>query len=153
MQSTSTEAIVRLLVATAAGTVLVVALGVVFVELAFTNPRELAIADANKSSDVAVVTVSGNIYTKSENKFLLKDASGAAEIETCPPWFRKVILRDGEHVQITGEVLQTPARIPGAKYRIAAHRIGRKGEPDIVLRKTVGKPQWTNSEFIPNKLQ
>ena len=153
MRTTNYRSLIRFLVAATAGTLLVVALGVVAVELAFTNPHILTIADANKKSSVAVVTVAGNIYNNGENRFLLRDASGAAELETCPVWFRKIEMCDGEHVVATGEISNLPTHIDGAEYRIVVHSIHRQGKPDILLRTTVGKAPWANSDSIPGKRQ
>ena len=153
MKTINYKAFTRLLVATTAGTLLVVGLGIVAVELAFTNPHIHTIANANKISSFAVITVAGNIYNKGENRFLLKDASGAAELETCPVWFKKIEVRDGEHVVVSGEFSTKPSNIAGAKYYIVVHSIQRQGKPGIVLRKTVGKAPWANSDSIPGKNQ
>jgi len=138
----------RLLIAGAAGTVLVAAVGVFAVQLAFTTPRVLPIAGAPNMSDCVAFTVSGRIYNIGANIFLLKDSTGAAEVETCPLWYRRISLRDGERVNITGEILQVRPESAEARYRIAAYRIERQGRPGIVLRTAVGRPPWVRSGYI-----
>ena len=149
MQVRSQRAIIRLFIATATGTILIVALGAIAVQFVFTNTRNLPIGSAKNMSNSIIVTVTGRLYTKGINKFLLKDSTGAAQIDTCPTWFRRIIIPTGEQVTITGELLEMPADTIGAKYRLAAYVIQQRGEPDIVLRTTPGKPPWADSAFIP----
>jgi uncharacterized protein YdeI (BOF family) len=122
---------------------LAVAIGVM-AELAFTKNRVYTIASAPKDSETTLVTLRGKVTPTGTNNYIITDETGSALLETCPIWYRHILLEPDEEVTVTGEVVKNERPRKGTLYSFTVFTLMRSGKPDIVLRTRPGKPPWAS---------
>lgn len=122
-------------------TLLTIAVGV-FVEHTLTSVQIRTIASA-RSADVTggTVAIEGTITYAKNNRFIVKDSTGAVELSTCPLWYKRVNLHEGDKVIVVGEVLSNPPRARKCDFVMSTYKIFR--DNDIIeVRRGPGKPPW-----------
>jgi hypothetical protein len=120
-----------------------VAVGIV-VEHAVTNTQIRTIADV-RSSDTGggSVALRGKIVFAKENTFVLQDATGRVELSTCPTWYKRIWMNEGDQVTVIGQVMNNPPMITRSEFVLSVYKILR-GHEDIEVRERPGKPPWTS---------
>jgi uncharacterized protein YdeI (BOF family) len=115
-----------------------------FVEHALSNEQLRTIADVRTSSGSSgIVAISGTITEAHENRFVMKDGTGTAELYTCPEWYRVIDLQRGDKVVVTGEVVRHAS--PGCDFILSVFKISHDGDT-IVLRDRPGTPPWIRNK-------
>jgi uncharacterized protein YdeI (BOF family) len=119
------------------------------VQQAFTGTEIERVASAKKTGVSRLITLQGRIsnFVPSDNVFILTDVTGTAELSTCPTWYRKINIHDGEQVTVTGHILTSKPEAPKALYVVAVHYIERPDGSRIALRESIGKPPWAKGMF------
>lgn len=118
------------------------AVGVV-VERAVTNTQIRTIADVRSSSKAegGTVALRGVITFAEDNRFILDDTSGKVELSTCPVWYRRIELREGDRVTVIGQVMSNPSLSSRCDFVLSVYKVFRGGEV-IQVRRRPGKPPW-----------
>ncbi|HUV04223.1 MAG TPA: hypothetical protein VMX94_03870 [Armatimonadota bacterium] len=124
-------------------TVLLVAVAVgIFVEHAVTNIQIRTIASARSGTTRGgAVALRGTITFAQDNRFILEDGTGRVELSTCPLWYRRVPLREGDCVTAVGEVMSNPSLHTRCDFVLSVYKVFRGGEV-IQVRRGPGKPPW-----------
>ncbi|HOM73228.1 MAG TPA: hypothetical protein PLP86_13380, partial [Armatimonadota bacterium] len=118
-----------------------VAIGVL-AELAFTRSRTFTITSALTDAETATITIVGTVTPHGQNNYILEDKTGKIELQTCPSWYRRILLDHNEKVAVTGAIIKNNKPPEGTLYSLAVFKIERQGKPEIVLRRKPGKPPW-----------
>ncbi len=116
----------------------------VMAEVALTNSKVFTVAGAIKDADTAVVTITGRVKEFAPNRFVLRDSTGACELQTCPTWYRPIVLTPNEKITVTGQVIKNISASHNTLYPLAVQSIKRDGRPDIVVREGIGRPPWVS---------
>ncbi len=123
--------------------VLAVATGV-YVEHAMTSTQIRTIQDVRTSdTEGGTVVVRGKITYASENIFILDDGTGKAELSTCPTWYKRIPLYEGDHVTVVGQVMVNPPLNTKVDFALSVYKIIKGGET-IEVRGRPGKPPWSS---------
>lgn len=117
----------------------------VMAELAFTQTKVYSVSKALTDPETAVVSIRGNIREIHPNMFIISDKSGSAVLETCPTWYRRILLSKDAPIVVTGEILKDQEHPKGTLYTLTAYRISQPGHSEVVLRTSLGKPPWASS--------
>lgn len=120
---------------------LTIAVGV-FVEHTLTNVQIRTIASA-RSADVTggTVAIEGTVTYAKNNRFVVQDGTGRAELTTCPLWYKRINLHEGDKVVVVGEVLNNPPLARNCDFVMSTYKIFR--DKDIIeVRRGPGKPPW-----------
>lgn len=122
-------------------TLLAIAVGV-FVEHTLTSVQIRTIASAC-SADVTggTIAIEGTVTYAKNNRFVVQDSTGRAELSTCPLWYKRVNVHEGDKVIAVGEVLNSPPLARNCNFVMATYKIFRGGDV-IEVRKGPGKPPW-----------
>jgi len=123
--------------------VLLIALAVgVVVEHAVTNVQIRTIADARSAATKGgTVALQGIITFARDNRFILEDGTGRVELCTCPLWYKRVPLHEGDRVTAVGEVMSNPSFSTRCDFVLSVYKVFRGGEV-IQVRGGPGKPPW-----------
>lgn len=122
-------------------TLLAIAVGV-FVEHTLTSVQIRTIASA-RSADVTggTIAIEGTVTYAKNNRFVVQDSTGRAELTTCPLWYKRINLHEGDKVVVIGEVLSSPPLARKCDFVMSTYRIFR--DKDIIeVRRGPGKPPW-----------
>ena len=122
-------------------TLVALAVGI-FVEHTLTDVQIRTIASA-RSADVqgGTVAIEGTIVYAKNNRFILQDDTGRAELTTCPLWYKRVNLHEGDKVIAVGEVLTNPPLSRNCDFVLSTYKVFR-GREVIEIRRGPGKPPW-----------
>lgn len=122
--------------------VLLVVIGAgVFVEHAVTNVQIRTIADVQSAATRGTVALRGSIIFARDNRFILDDGTGKVELSTCPLWYKRVLLHEGDRVTVVGEVMSNPSFSSKCDFVLSVYKVFRGGEV-IQVRRGPGKPPW-----------
>ena len=127
-----------------AAVILVALVTGVLAERSFMKRKVVTVRAACGSLDTRIITLQGRLYPLEPNRYLLVDTTGRVEVETCPVWYKHIILEPIEKVTVTGERLLDRPRGNGAVFVMAAYCIDSRGR-NIILRERLGKPPWAFS--------
>ena len=123
---------------------LVVLAVAVLVQSTVTKTQIYRISDVKGANRLGgTVAVEGKITYASDNVFILEDGTGKAEIATCPTWYQRVNLYDGDQVMIVGQVSDNPSLKIKTDFVLNAYKVFKGGQV-IVVRGRPGKPPWIN---------
>ncbi|MEN6520659.1 MAG: hypothetical protein ABFD46_05845 [Armatimonadota bacterium] len=122
---------------------LAVAIGLI-TELAFTKTKIYTVRSALTEADSSIVSIDGTVRKVGNNRYVLIDGTGHAELQTCPLWYRTIELKMDENITVTGEILDNSRPRKGSLYVMDVYKIIRNGKPEIVLRTRPGKPPWAS---------
>ena len=121
--------------------VLATAIGVV-VERAVTDIQIRPISSLGKGDlHEGTVAIKGRILYAHDNRFVVADPTGKAELTTCPVWYRRIGLHVGDKVTVIGEILTAPPIMHDCDVTLSALKVFR-GDETIVVRGRPGKPPW-----------
>jgi hypothetical protein len=101
----------------------------------------VAIHDLLAGQPALSVTLQGRIEVLRPNWFLLRDATGAIVLETCPTWYRRLPLRPGERISVQGELAPRGCWRMGQPL-FMVQRLRREDGTQIALRFGPGPPPW-----------
>jgi hypothetical protein len=106
-------------------------------------PREqvVPVQEVIAAARPRAAVLEGEVELLRPNRFLLRDESGEIRLETCPVWYRALVLRPGERVRVQGE-LAPRKRWLLDRPSFVVHRLRREEGPEIVLRHADGSPRW-----------
>lgn len=114
----------------------------VFVEHAVTNVQIRTIADVRSAATRGgTVAMRGSIILARDNRFVLDDGTGMVELSTCPLWYKRVPLHEGDRVTVVGEVMSNPSFSSKCDFVLSVYKVFRGGEV-IQVRRGPGKPPW-----------
>ena len=118
-----------------------IAVGIV-VQRAVTNTQIETIAHI-KSTDTegGAVSIRGMITYAAQNKFVIKDSTGTAQLSTCPTWYKDIPLHEGEMVTVIGQIMNQAPDRQKCDFALSVYKIFRDGEV-IIVRGQPGKPPW-----------
>jgi hypothetical protein len=121
-----------------------IAIGVV-VERAVTSTQIKKVADIRSARDVegGTVALKGVIVYAEENKFVLDDGTGRAELSTCPVWYKRLNLYEGDEIMAVGQVMSNPSLSMKCDFMLSVYKI-YKGREMIQVRRGPGKPPWAS---------
>lgn len=115
-----------------------------YVQHAFTNTQIRTIKDvAASDTEGGTVVVRGKIIYAVENVFILDDGTGKAELSTCPTWYKRIQIREGDQVTVVGQVMVNPPMNTKVNFALSVYKIIHGGET-IEVRRRPGKPPWTS---------
>ena len=123
--------------------ILAAVVGIV-VERTFTQTQIRSIAEVRSASDVrgGTVAIKGRIIYAKDNRFVLDDGTGTAELSTCPLWYKRIDLHEGDTVMVIGQLMTNPSLVTKSDFILSVYKIFRGGEV-IMVRRRPGKPPWT----------
>jgi|GEM_PF-2506780 len=126
---------------------LVAILACLLVEHAVMEKQVWTIADIkNGHVKSGTVVVRGTIAYSSDNCFILDDGTGKAQLYTCPTWYRRIDLYEGQHVVVVAEVVENPSSTADYDLVLSAYKIFADGDT-ILIRSRPGKPPWAVREM------
>ena len=135
-----------------AAAVLVAIAVAIVVEHAVTNTQIRTIADVRSSNTIGgTVALQGTITFASDNRFILDDGTGKAELATCPLWYKRVGFHKGDYITVVGQVMSNPSLSLKCDFVISVYKAFR-GNEVIEVRRQPGKPPWieSSSAAIPS---
>lgn len=114
----------------------------IFIQNAVTKTQIRTISDV-RSSDTQGGTVSleGKIIYARDNRFVLDDGTGKAELSTCPLWYKQINLQEGDGVIAVGQVMNNPSFTTKSDFVLSVYKIFR-GADTFEVRVRPGKPPW-----------
>ena len=116
----------------------------IIVEHVFTNTQIRTIKNVISSDTVGgTVAIKGEIVYAEENRFILNDGTGMAELATCPVWYKRVNLYEGDRVTVVGQVMNNPSMLTRCDFVLSVYKVFKGGEV-IQVRSQPGKPPWTS---------
>lgn len=122
---------------------LAVAVGIV-VDHTVTDTQIRTISDARSSNTQGGTVVLQGIITYAEdNTFILDDGTGKAELSTCPVWYKRIDLRNGDYVTVVGQVMNNPSLSMNCNFVLSVYKVFRDREV-IQVRIRPGKPPWSS---------
>ncbi len=125
--------------------VVLLALGTgLYVQYALTNTQIRTISDARAAdTEGGTVVVQGTITYAADNVFVLDDGTGKAELSTCPTWYKRIPVHEGDRVTVIGQVMINPPMNTKVDFALSVYKIVSDGET-IEVRGRPGKPPWTS---------
>lgn len=121
---------------------LLVAAIAMLVQRSVTNSQIRTIADASGADSTGgIVMLSGRVTFAAENRFILDDGTGKAEIYTCPVWYKRINMYERDRIRVIGQVMTSIPRSSDSAFVLSAYKIIRGGEV-IEVRRKPGKPPW-----------
>ena len=122
----------------------------VFVERAITNTQIRTIADVQSSHvEGGTVALRGTITFAENNRFILDDGTGQVELSTCPVWYRRIDLHDGDRIVVVGQLMSNPSLSLRCDFVLSVYKVFRNHEV-IQVRRRPGKPPWA---FCPSPVE
>lgn len=113
-----------------------------YVEHALTSTQIRTISDVLASdTEGGTVVVKGTIVYASDNVFILDDGTGKVELSTCPTWYKRIPLLEGDKVTVIGQVMVNPPMNTKTDIALSVYKILR-GSETIEVRGRPGKPPW-----------
>ena len=114
----------------------------VFVERSLTAGSVRTIAEARSlAREEGTIVLQGDVVYAEQNHFVIRDETGTAELVTCPTWYKRICLREGEQVRVVGQLMASPITSAKASVVVKVYRIHR-GREVIVVQGSPGKPPW-----------
>lgn len=90
------------------------------------------------------VSLKGTItYVSDDNTFILEDGTGKVELSTCPVWYKRIVLHQGDEVRVIGEVMRNPSLRTKSDFVLSVYKIFKDGDV-IPVRRRPGKPPWSS---------
>ena len=89
------------------------------------------------------ITLKGTITYANNNTFILNDGTGKVELSTCPLWWKRVDVHEGDKVMVVGEPMRNPSLTMRSDFTLSVYKIFKDGE-EIVVRGRPGKPPWSS---------
>ena len=122
--------------------ILVALLACLVVQRAVMERQIWTIADI-RAADTSggTVVVKGRIIDASDNRFILDDGTGRAELSTCPSWYKHIDLSEGDMATVVGEAMKNPSMTARCDIVLSVYKIFADGET-ILVRRRPGKPPW-----------
>jgi len=119
------------------------AVGVV-VERAVTKTQIRTIADVRSShAEGGTAALQGTITFAENNRFVLQDGTGRIELSTCPVWYKRISLHEGEHVTVVGQVMRNQSLSAESDFVLSVYKVYR-GSEVLEVRRSPGKPPWAS---------
>ena len=114
----------------------------ILVQRSVTKSQIRTIADAAKPESLGgIVTLAGRVTSAAENRFILDDGTGKAEIYTCPVWYKRINVYERDRVTVVGQVMRSIPKSSDSALVLSAYKIIRGGAV-IEVRRKPGKPPW-----------
>lgn len=96
------------------------------------------------------VTLRGTITYANCNTFILNDGTGMVDLSTCPLWWKRIDLHQGDKVTVVGEAMRNPSFAVRSDFALSVYKIFKDGEV-IVVRGRPGKPPWSAQPLPGNQ--
>ena len=101
------------------------------------------IAEVGSCATEGATALRGTITFAADNTFILDDGTGKAELSTCPLWYKRIDLREGDHIIVVGKVMRNPSLSTKTDFVISTYKI-LHGRRVIHVRGRPGKPPWAS---------
>ena len=132
--------------------VLLVAIAVgIVVQHAVMDSEVVTIAKARAAGiRKGAITLKGKVTYANNNAFMLNDGTGTVELSTCPIWYKRIDLHEGDEVLVIGEPMRNPSFEMKCDFVLSVYRMFKDGET-ILVRRRPGKPPWTSFQPPENQ--
>jgi hypothetical protein len=115
-----------------------------YVDHAMTDTQIRTIRDVHHSNtEGGTVIIAGRVTYASDNVFIIADDTGKAELSTCPMWYKRIMLHEGDEVTVIGQVMINPPLNTKADFALSVYKIIQDGGT-IEVRGRPGKPPWAS---------
>lgn len=100
-----------------------------------------------KASDTlgGTVAIRGTVSLLVGNTYQLRDRSGVAELITCPTWYRRIDLREGDRITVVGQVIRDAETSRRSDIVLSVYKI-ISGDEVITIRERPGRPRWISTQ-------
>lgn len=114
----------------------------IIAERAVTKTQIRAIHDIRvEQAAGGIVAIEGKVSYASDNRFALDDGTGKAELSTCPTWYKRIDMVEGDKAVVVGQVMGSRPLLRGCRFALCVYKI-QHGGATTEVRRGPGVPPW-----------